>query len=333
MWYYLIGLVAFILLLALTGFIYESVVRANDRKRYPPPGKLVEVGSYKLHLFCAGEHRPGQSTVVLESGMGSWSFFWRLVQPEVAKFSRVCSYDRAGFGWSEPGSKPRTSQQIATELHTLLVNAGETGPYVLVGHSLGGVFVRQYSRQYPEEVAGMVLVDSGHEDQMERFPPEERKRFESYLHLFRVLSLLAQVGVIRVLGHSLLLPRFPSVRTPEDQAILLASVSNSTYYDTTRDESLAMLRPTNQERSPTPLGDRPLIVVQASGRPETLPRGYSMERWERQRQALDDIQKELAGLSSNGRLIVAEKSLHNVQAEQPEIVIEAIRQVVGTVQA
>jgi pimeloyl-ACP methyl ester carboxylesterase len=133
---------------------------------------MVDVGGYRLHLYCTGE---GSPTVILEAGGGNPWLSWYQVQPQVAQFTRVCSYDRAGLGWSDPSPKPRTTKVIADELHTLLHNAGITAPFVLVGHSLGGLDARMFASQYPSEAVGMVLVDSSHPDQDDRFPPDAQK--------------------------------------------------------------------------------------------------------------------------------------------------------------
>src|SRR5262249_40965650 len=130
----------------------------------------VDVGGWRLHLNCTGTARPGQPTVVLEAGAGDFSVEWSLVQPRVAEFARVCSYDRAGDGWSDLGPHPRTFHQIVYELHTLLVRAGERTPVVLVGHSYGGLLVRLYQSTYPAEVAGMVLVEAGADDPLRMMP-------------------------------------------------------------------------------------------------------------------------------------------------------------------
>src|SRR5262245_65150762 len=131
---------------------------------FPPPGQLVDVGGWHLHINCSGRIRPMQPTVVLEAGAGDFSVEWSLVQPDVAKFARVCSYDRAGDGWSDLGPHPRTLRQIVYELHTLLDKGGVKPPFVLVGHSYGGWLVRLYASTYPAEVAGMVLVEAGADD-------------------------------------------------------------------------------------------------------------------------------------------------------------------------
>ena len=117
----------------------------------------MDIGGYHLHLNCSGE---GVATVIMDSGAGGNSLSWNLVQPEIAKFTRVCTYDRAGLGWSDPGPLPRTSRQFVKELHALLVTSGIKGPYVLVGHSLGGAYVQRYAQRFPDEVAALVLLDS-----------------------------------------------------------------------------------------------------------------------------------------------------------------------------
>src|SRR5215469_3865533 len=139
--------------LAITGALYEMIDRWRDARRFPQRGHFVQVGSMRMNIDCSGQ---GSPTVILESGSGGPSVDWLMVQPEVMKFARVCSYDRAGYGWSDSGPEPRSSLQIARELKQLLQAASEKGPYVLVGHSMGGYDIRVYTSQYPNDVAGMV---------------------------------------------------------------------------------------------------------------------------------------------------------------------------------
>ena len=132
---------------------------AGGRREFPPkpPGKLVDLGGHKLHVYCSGH---GSPTVVVENGLGDFSFDWTLVQNQVSRFARICTYDRAGYAWSDPGPKPRTFAQINLELHDALEKLGERGPYVLVGHSYGGPVMRNFAAQFPRNAAGLVLVDS-----------------------------------------------------------------------------------------------------------------------------------------------------------------------------
>jgi pimeloyl-ACP methyl ester carboxylesterase len=160
----LLGAVA---LIATVRAVYEAVAAARDQHRYPPPGRLIDIGDYRLHLKCAGEGGPA---VVLESGIGVSSNGWALVLPELSKVTKTCSYDRAGYGWSDFGAQPRTIVRIAAELHVLLHNGWIRGPYVLVGHSFGGEIVRAYVGQYPTEVAGLVVIASAPEEWRTRMP-------------------------------------------------------------------------------------------------------------------------------------------------------------------
>jgi len=161
-------MIAFVVVLAAAGFLYENISEARDRRFHPMPGQLVDVGGYKMHIDCRGT---GSPTVILESGLGDSYISWHKVQPRIAQFTRVCSYDRAGLGYSDASPRPRTSRDIAEELHTLLRNAGITGPLILVGHSMGGFDVRLFTSLYRNDVVGMVLVDSSHPEQQKRLPP------------------------------------------------------------------------------------------------------------------------------------------------------------------
>jgi pimeloyl-ACP methyl ester carboxylesterase len=193
--------VVLIIVLALLGAIYESVAGVADAKTYPPPGQLADVGDHRLHINCTGT---GSPTVVIVSGLGDWSTSWGVVQPEVAKTTRVCTYDRSGLGWSDASSLPSDAAQFAKELHTLLQNANVPGPYVLVGHSLGGFIVRTFAHDYASEVAGVVLVDSMN-------PKQVSESLSNRLALFSSLEAgLARVGVGRLLLKLGILPSVPS---------------------------------------------------------------------------------------------------------------------------
>jgi pimeloyl-ACP methyl ester carboxylesterase len=138
-----------------------------DSQRSPEAGRLVDVGGHQLKINCTGR---GSPTVILESGLGDVLGEWRRAQAQISNFTRVCSYDRAGYGESDAGPLPRTSSQISGELHALLQNAGEHPRFILVGHSFGGYNVRVFNGQYPNEVAGVVLADSTQEDEYELLP-------------------------------------------------------------------------------------------------------------------------------------------------------------------
>jgi pimeloyl-ACP methyl ester carboxylesterase len=222
------------------------------------------VGGYTLHINCTGQ---GSPTVVLDAGLGEFSAQWVRVQREVSGTTRVCAYDRAGMGWSEMGPEPRDAKQISSELHTLLGKAGIEGPYVLVGHSFGGMYVQTYAARYPEEVAGLALVDSSTEPDQFSQRPQTRESYEPQKQSFAVVpqlaqlgvSLLARLGVIRLL--SKLDPASPEL-PPQQRAQIDALTPSTRGVSTYAGELLA---PTQTRRlgSPGSLGNKPLAVVTA----------------------------------------------------------------------
>jgi pimeloyl-ACP methyl ester carboxylesterase len=187
-----IGLAAVLTLLVVSGVVYQAVATVLDRRNFPPPGQMVDVGGYRLHLYCAGE---GSPTVILETMSDGNSAVWGWIRPELARTTRVCVYDRAGWGWSDNGPAPRDAQQTVAELDTLLERAGETGPYVLVGHSLGGLYVRLYAAQHAEDIVGVVLIDASHPDQFNRLPAEELAEGEAFQRLAPLLAAANALGV------------------------------------------------------------------------------------------------------------------------------------------
>jgi pimeloyl-ACP methyl ester carboxylesterase len=186
---------ALLLGLVLAGYIYEPLAEAADAKAYPPPGQMVDVGGYRLHINCIGT---GSPTVVIEAGLGDWSTTWAgYVQPEVAKMTRVCTYDRAGMGWSEAGPLPRDAAQFAKELHSLLQNANVPGPYVMVGHSLGGFGVRVFVHDYAAEIAGVVLIESMNPRQVSQSQTEAQPQSNPQSRIYSGLAVLARCGLVR----------------------------------------------------------------------------------------------------------------------------------------
>ncbi len=310
-----IGLLAFVVVLMVAGAIYQSVASANDLKKYPPPGTLIDIGGYRLHLYCTGERQAGQPTVVLEAGSGSASPDWGLVQPEIARVTRVCSYDRAGYGWSDPGPLPRTSQRFAEELHTLLTKAGEKEPYILAGHSFGGHTVRLFAHQYPHEVTGIVLVDTR---------PEELASLVTDPNDFQMSfwAFMARCGFFRLFGKAVLVPPLFLEKMPDYPWPILFRPK---FFETARDESA--LESDKQVQAAGNLGDLPLVVITHGDASmfASLPANEALQVEEDWQAA----QKNLAGLSSNGQLIVADGSGHAIPIERPDVVIEAIKRLIA----
>jgi pimeloyl-ACP methyl ester carboxylesterase len=178
---------------------FQAVAAARDRRTYPPPGQLVDAGGPRLHLHVAGTTGAprGRPTVVLDAGIGSCSPHWAWVQEELAPYTRVVAYDRAGLGWSDPGPRPRDARRSAAELRTALERAGIGGPYVVAGHSYGGLVVRAFADLCPDDVVGMVLVDASHPDQWAHIPAARGGRLVAWGS--RLTGVLARLGLWRLL--------------------------------------------------------------------------------------------------------------------------------------
>ncbi len=320
-WRLALGGVGLVLLVGLSGVLYQALSSAYDARRFPPPGKLIDIGGYKLHLNETGEGAP---TVVLDAGMGDSCLYWHLVQSDVSKVARVCSYDRAGLGWSDLSPLPRTSRNIAQELHTLLTKAGIPGPYILVGHSFGGLTVRAFAQQYPDEVAGLVLVDSVHEDYVKSMPESMRRPFLNYPYQLAFMKNWAPLGLPRLL-YVKLYPELP----PELQPIDLALRSRTSYMKARYDDEVSFQKDSAGMKAGEPIPQAPLIVLTASDR-GTLWENTSPEDFQRWKDQWFEHQNALAALSANS-LHVTVDSTHLIPLERPDAVSKAILEVVAAV--
>ncbi|MEL6405304.1 MAG: alpha/beta hydrolase [Chloroflexota bacterium] len=179
---------------AIAGVVYEATSAARDRatyKKQTPPGQLIDVGGHKLHAVITGERTDNEPAVILESTVGANALDWQKVQPLLTENNLVVSYDRAGYGFSEAGPEPRTPERLAQELHTLLKNADIAPPYILAGHRYGGLFVRKFAELYPDDVAGVLLVDSSHPQAVNELnDPSEIRRLENNVRIFQPLGLV-----------------------------------------------------------------------------------------------------------------------------------------------
>ncbi|MBA3533005.1 MAG: alpha/beta hydrolase [Ardenticatenales bacterium] len=326
----LLGLLLLLVVLAILGTLYESNARAQALASVAPPGQVVDVGGHRLHIFCLGEKSADQPTVILEAGAGGWSAHWYAFQREVATLARVCAYDRAGFGWSEAGALPRDGQRIAEELHTLLANAGEQPPYVLVGASRGGQYARIYRDAYPDEVAGLLLVDAEPEDFRSQTEVGQNVASQNQA-VFSVVGTLTRLGVLRLLGGDPAsapeipcLPFLVKTLPPEAHAAYLAVEGQPKCFDALLTEEAATEQREAQVRQTQPLGDLPLVVL-THGLTAPAAGGASPEQAAQAEEVWQTLQKQLATLSSLGELVQASESGHNIALDQPELVLDAIR--------
>jgi pimeloyl-ACP methyl ester carboxylesterase len=286
-------------LLMLTGYGYERISEHGDEKRNPAPGRLLSVGQHRLHIFSQGSDGP---TVVIEQGAGEPSTLWWPIQQKIAAFARVCTYDRAGYLWSEPAGPGRSVGDRAEELHSLLTNAQIPGPYLLVGHSYGGLIIRQFALRYPRDTAGLVLVDTP--DELALCEPEVQK-FYARVRLFtKILETASRFGLPRLLSH---IPRL------RDGVVFVRPKEYAAAAD-----DLASLRKLDSSASiPGALGELPIVIITHGQR---FPGPFALlEKW------WGASQQRLALLSSQSTVFTAEESNHMIHLDQPEIVIDAIR--------
>jgi pimeloyl-ACP methyl ester carboxylesterase len=310
---FLIGLSILIFVLAMTGLIYQTAATEADQRKYPPPGVLVNVDGYKMHMYCMGEGNP---TIILDHVAGGSSVDWALIQPKLVARTRVCAYDRAGFGWSEDNPAPRTLEQQVYELHELLQGANEQGPYILVGHSYGARVSRVYAAKYPDEVAGMVLMDSGILSDDPRYPAELHSASESENQMVHAARLLAPFGLVRLTRPLIDLPTYD---LPEEARLASDSFANSSrYFQKIIAQSESMPTVLQEEREVTSLGDIPLLVLTA-----TEPDDAVRKVWKQ-------ANIEMAALSTNGSYQIVEGATHMSLAyreDDAQICTEGILQV------
>ena len=284
-----------------------SVVHAASGEATSPPGRFVGVGSHRLHIHCTGTGTP---SVVFESGLGGTSLDWVRVQPEVARFTRACSYDRAGYGWSEPGPEPRHAARIASELDRLLLHGGVPAPYVLVGHSFGGLAIRLFTaRRERGAVAGLVLVDAAHEHQF--------RRMESA----GVQVPMAPTGRRFVIANHGLVPDvLPERLKPLAQRLALARKSIRTLYGELGSLRHSVRQVSAIHRSP----DAPVIVLARGARPE------ADADHDRRDRVWHDLQRDLSRRMEYGSFQVVHGAGHYIHLERPERVVGAIQAMVDS---
>ena len=313
-----------LMVLIVAGVVYEELGRARDRRRLSQIGQSIDVGGRTLNMYCAGEGGPA---VILDTGRGTPGYSWAHIHAEIAKLTRACWFDRAGEGWSDIAPSPQSSAALARDLHELLTRAGVPAPYVLVGHSLGGLNARVYTGLFPGEVAGLVLVDAAHEDEPRRAPEAYRGRtLPRYLWnpVYQAGRFAARVGLLRLLAPAAPLPTDPSRLTSEQivEALRRQPKSLANAFSATAPESYA------EAQASSGFGNRPLIVLtRGKALAGANDPGIDRESAEYERVWVHEIQPQLARLSTEGRQVIIESSGHRIPEEAPEAVVGAVREV------
>jgi pimeloyl-ACP methyl ester carboxylesterase len=345
----LLALAILLAALPVLGFSYETIMAAVDAQRFPPPGKLVAVDGHQMHINCTGA---GGSTVVMDAGLGGWSLDWSAVQPDIAQFTRVCSYDRAGLGWSELSAEPHDAQHAVHDLHTLLANSGEGRPFVLVGHSNGGLRVLLYAHAYPQEVAGVVLVDptprATDAERVAFLAPEEQAEYLALVQamkpdmetggfdFFGIMQALRPFGIPRLLTDMLLQGSQYHYLNAAVQPAFRFGMNGRARLATNSAETKQRQTSIDQVRAIPSLGAIPLAVITstklASFYSDPLPAEPSGRLLELVQKTVWEAELDLSRLSANSTVAPVERSGHYIQFDRPDAVIHAVQTMVGSFQ-
>jgi pimeloyl-ACP methyl ester carboxylesterase len=300
-------------MLGVGGLIYQFVAQSSDLAQWPAPGRLVDVDGDLTHIYCQGI---GSPTVVVEQGNGGYYDHWHDMNSELSRLTRVCAYDRAGMGYSDSLGRVVKTDEVAQRLHKLLIAADITDDLILVGWSAGGIHVRNYYKQFPDKVAGMILVDSSHEQQQNRMSdPEPPQGFDAQ----RILAYLGPFGVIRLSGQ---IDRAMEYEPGSDEhkqrtnAVYNQSHWARAYFA----EFDAFNMDQNMNRTPPSLGNISLTVL-TRGK-EVKQSGILQDR----EKVWQEMQNELAALSSQGKQIIASESGHSIHLDQPELVFNTAQE-------
>ena len=301
--------------------IWQAVMVARDRNAFPAPGTLVQTEHGTMHMITQGDQGP---TVILETGMGHNSLVWNQVINKMSGPTRVVSYDRTGFGWSEDTGSERDCVTIAEELHAMLTKADIPPPYIMVGHSMGAMHVRVFKELYPRDVVGMVLLDPSHEEMMERLPPQFAESFNGLDTIMNVYQIMTRLGIPRILGmHQ------GRLLEDVDKPAYIALANRNSEIKTMAREIQAMQNNFVQTQGLNHMGDLPLIVLSAGKHdpsPEFTPEVNSQITaiWR-------DLHQEITDLSTRGKQITVAQSGHNIHMEDPAAVVAAIEEILEQV--
>jgi len=310
-----LGSLLLIMVLAGAGAAWNALAIRHYRNVDPPPGKLYSVNGYRMHLYCTGE---GSPTIVLESGLGEDFTVWAKIQPSLSGTTRTCSYDRAGFGWSDAQPGSRDSDHIADQLHALLMQAGITEPVVLMGHSAGGLHIRAYATRFPHDVAGLVFVDASSPLQNSQLPPSVQALDRHSAGEFVLLKSLVALGVARLSGQcTAIQPGFEAYA-----GWLKANTCVLSQITAYQREAAGLPASLSEVAHTGPYGNLPILIFSRDTQlpmPARLPVPVSSEDWHRGNIVHDAEQDELKRLSNQSRRVIARGSSHYIHFDRADV--------------
>ena len=324
-----LSLLVLVIVAVASGATYEVLGRRAARRDFPVRGELVDIGGRRLQVDCRGSGTP---VVVLEAGLSTGGALdWSAVHDSIAQTTRTCAYSRAGIMWSDAASGQLTAKRVAEDLHAALGKAGEPPPYVLVGHSLGGPYIMTYTGYFGDEVAGLVMVDASHPEQLQRLKEVAPAAVEPNLTPMKVARALSWAGVVRLAMRSA--PTMPN-QSAEDARPIAAYASHS--IDGAMAEMEALAATFDEAGRFRTLGDRPLVVLTAAKpMPDTIRAALKLspEGAAKMQAAWKAMHDDEASWSTRSRHVLVDDATHYIQFDRPDVVIEAVRSVVDSVRA
>ena len=322
-----VGLGGLLVLAIVFGASAEAVMRSRAARNYPAPGRLVDISGRRIQLDCRGA---GSPTVILESGLDNLgSLSWALVHDSIATTTRTCAYSRAGIMWSDVDRGAFNSKRVSEDLHAALLKAGERGPFVVAGHSLGGPYALLFTGLYPSEVAGLVFVDASHPDQLERLRKATGNSMQPPTGMLSAVAALSWTGIIR------LVPDGASPKLPP-AAIRAAGAYTSKSLGPALRELKALSGTFNAAGQYRQLGDRPVVVLTAMapmGDDVLKSAGLTRDQGDRMRAEWKLLHDDEATWSTHSRHELVPDATHYIQLDRPDVVIKAVREVVGAVRS
>ena len=318
-----------VLAILICSALFNALDGLRYRQSYPPPGKIYSVSGRRMHLYCTGS---GSPTLLLEAGLGDDWLSWRKVQPALSSLTRVCSYDRAGFGWSESQVTTRDSDHIIQELHALLSVAEISGPMVLIGHSAGGLHIRKYLTKYPTDVVGLVFVDASTPEQIDQLPAEmnqpQNLRWAEVETLLGIPRLRGRCGYHEWTGLGIVDSDSQALAAwlrADDCSVSVLSATGQEY---------AGFKASGQEVAGTgPFGSLPVLIFSedAAVTPSYWTEYYPLSLHPVFAKTWNSLQEGLKKLSTRSQRIVARGSSHYVQVDRPDVVIAEVEKLVRTI--
>lgn len=308
------GTVSFVVAIAIIGFVYEQVSRLIEENNHPPGGMFTDVGGHKLHYMKKGDTSP---TVVFESGLGEGAVSWFKIQDKVSEYAATISYDRAGIGWSERGDNPKSVSAISGDLEKLLENADAKKPYVIVLHSFAGLTLRDFITKNSKDISGLIFVDASHPDQFNRLPKKEGG--DSKEDLGFIVGLMNEFGIVRLFSDH----QYSNTKASNPVNLRLNALSHQSI-SATMEEMQNFNSIAADAGKISTFGDIPLVVITGAS-PQRWKKEASSDARKNSASIWMNLQKDLLNLSSNSTHIIANKSGHFVQMDEPEIIIQEIK--------